>query len=442
MHKKAKFDMLYDNTLTKDNLVRVSSQAFPTIWTPQPHENNVGLFTLGVTGTFSGEIPRAYIVNITENGSSGEAKFNISRTGGDSFLGFNPGEDVWEAFTGENDRIVLFSPIEITDGISIEFGGSESGQVSDRFFFKGEYEFPIKNFHDLRPNRLGKSGGDQLDWEAVWDMGSYGFLRADLACFKGFNVPQLTVQANDIDTPSGWATAPVSEVISFIENSGVVDSVKQTRIVYNVANFQQKQLVGKHLEITSGTANGTRFLITDNYKNEIVIDGAGLIDAGVAVNDTFRIYGSDRYFRFANEFVHRYLRMTIPSGTTPESRFVGSVFKIGKSPDFDIDFQQGLTQQLSANIEITEADSGSEQVNFKGDRKRRFDVNFEFANDEIRKGFDAATTHLKDSKIPFIFIPDTDNSGEVLSVRFPQNKTRDTPVHGRFSETWTLEEVR
>ena len=443
MTGKAKFDMLYDNSLTEANLIRASSQALSLIWTPQAHENNVGLFTLATTGIYSGEVPRSFIVNITKSGTSGEAEFNISRTGGDEFLGYNSGEVKWEAYTRANDRTVLFSPIEITDGISIEFGGSESGQISDKFFFKGEYAFPIQNFHDLRPGKLGKSKNAELDWEAVWDMGSYGFIRADLACFKGFNVPQLTIQANDVDTADAWANPSFSQAISFIENSGVVDDVKQTRIVYNAANFQQKELVDKYLEFTSGTANGLRFKVTDNYKSEIVVSGAEFIDIGVSVNDTFQIYGSDRHFKFANEFVHRYLRMTIPAGETPEGQFVGSVFKIGKSHDFDIDFQQkGYSQTFKANIESTEADSGSEQINYKGQKSRTYNINFEFANEEIKKGFDAATNHLRDSKTPFILIPDRANSGEVVSVRFSPNKTRNIPVHGRFSESWKLIEVR
>lgn len=446
MVQKGKFDILYDTALSRDNLIRVRSQRLPFVWIPQASEDNVGLFTLAATGTYSGEVEKAYIVHLTQAGYSGEARFIVSQDGGDSYLGYNAGTGKWESSTGSNDRLVEFSGIEITDGITIQFGGSESGEVGDKFFFKGEYRYPIENLHDLRPDRIGQTVGNDVDWEAIWDMGSYGFIRADLACFKGFNVPQLTVQANDADTVDGWASPSIEETISFVESTGVVNTIKQTRIVYTAANWQQNELVRtgkKYIKMVSGTANGNVYGITGNYSNEIVMDGAGLVDDGVAVNDTFQIFGTDRHHRFNNEFVHRYIRMTIPTGNTAEGFFQGSVFKIGKSPDFDTDFQQeGQGQQFNANVVITEADSGSEQVNYKGRGKKVFDINFEFQTEAIKRGFDAMASTLKESKTPFMFIPDRTISGEVFAVRFDPGKSRNIPVNQRFSESWKLVEVR
>lgn len=443
MVRKGRFDILYDNILGRKHLIRTTSQRLPSVRIPQPSEDNTGLLELASTGSFSGEIDKSYIVQLTQSGTSGEAKFILSNTGGDTFLGYNSITGKWESFTGTNDRLVEFSPIEITEGINIEFSGDGQGEVGDKFFFKGEYGFPIENIHDFRPNKIGQTALDTEPWEAIWDMGSYGFIRADLACFKGFNVPQLTIQANDADTVDGWDSPSVEEIISFVESTGIVNDVKQTRIVYDAANWQQNQLIDKYIKMTSGSANGNVYRITGNYNSEIVVDGAEFIDDGIVSTDTFQIFGSDKYHKFDTEFVNRYVKMTIPTGNTKEGYFQGSMFKIGKSPNFDTDFQQeGQGLNFEANVSITESDSGSEQVNYKGTQSKTFDINFVFETEAIKKAFDAMTGYLKETKTPFVFIPDTNNSGEVFSVRHDPSKSRAIPVNERFSEAWKLKEVR
>lgn len=437
MVQKGRFDILYDNTLDKSHILRATSQKFPFIWTPQAGNDNVGLLSLGSKGTYTGEIERTYITYITINGTSGEAKFKYSKDGGDTYFGFEDPD--WVPYNGSNGRLVEFSDIALTEGVEVLFGGSESGEVGDRFLFKAGYRFPLENAHDLRPNRTFRAETDQLNWEAVWDLGSYGFLRGDMACFTGFNVPQLTFQANDTDT---WSSPSVEKSIGFVDETGIINDVKQTRVVVNSATWMQKEHIDKYLKITSGTAINKVYIITDNYTTELVLLKSELLDDGVAINDTFEIFSSDRQIRLDNEFIHRYVRMSISSGETHEGYFQGSALKIGKSLDLDVDYQQGESRRRDPNVSITQSVSGNEQVDWKGQPGKTFTVNFDFLNTDNRDAIDAASDYLQDSKTPFFFIPDRNISGEVHPVRFTGNKNRDIPVDKRSSESWTLKEIR
>lgn len=439
MSRKKKFDILFGNTLQTRNIIRTTSQKTPFMWEGIADANNIGGLVVNTSGIYSGEVRRSYEVEITDGGLSDEAKFRFSNDGGNNFLGWDGSN--WVPFDN-NARLIDFeNSTELTESVLVDFNEAISGEANDKYFFKGEYRFPVENLFDLRPTRSLRSGADEVDWEMVWDMGSYGYLFADAVVALGFNVPLIRVQANDTDA---WDNPDVSKDISFIEELRTVDDILQTRILSNDADWQQKDLVGKHIRMNTGAASGEVYKITDNFDNELVIegDGVGLVDDGVAINDTFELFGQNRFSKLDASFRKRFGRLFIPSSKTSEGYYEGTGFKVDKSFNPSIDYQQGNDFSRAANVEITTSLGGSEQVYWKGEPEKHLKVNFEFINDETKRLFDAARNYLKDTKSAFYFIPDNSISGEVHPVRYNESHQRSEPVDKRFSESWDLKIVR
>ncbi len=107
-----------------------------------------------------------------------------------------------------------------------------------------------------------------------------------------------------------------------------------------------------------------------------------------------------------------------------------------------MDFQQQTSNERTPNVEITESISGNQQVDWKGQPAKTFNVNFDYLNKDNKDAVDAISDYLQDSKTPFFLIPDRNISGELHPVRFIGKKTRISPVNERFSELWKLQTIR
>jgi len=221
--------------------------------------------------------------------------------------------------------------------------------------------------------------------------------------------------------------------------TGVVDSVTGNAILDTspLASYQDHEFAGQYyLRMTSGSANGTTWLIRDNAGNYLFMETTAAL--GISPADTFVIFQKCMAAAVSTTTPYRYAQLDIGAQQTAEDYYQIGTMVAGKTITLSRAWSVGYGKRHHYDIEMLRTPHGG-MIPIKGaDRKRIFTLNWQAVTttkDEVM----ALMDYVEGKNI--VLIPDSTDMGDCYLVKLIGDVELRNIVKSKFEMSLVFEEV-
>jgi hypothetical protein len=312
----------------------------------------------------------------------------------------------------------------------------DGGVAGDHWDFEPEYIFSMSNIITDSPSEFWRSEQDNIACSIVIDIGANERFFADGVAFFNCNVRTLSFQMNAADA---WGAPSVNENVSFDLITGTVSAVYGNMIndAAVTDNYDDHELAGHYLRMTSGTDNGKTWRIKDNVEDFIVLDTAAATN--IAAMDTFVIFQKYVAHTFTNTVPYRFLRVSISAQETAEDYYRIGCMVAGRVISLIYRWGPGYSKTHEYDIEALRTPKGGiiPIVNV-GERKRIFKLEWPFSKETREQ-----VIHLLDFLLGknIALIPDHETLTDAYLVKALVGPEQTGGMGNHFDLSITLEEI-
>jgi hypothetical protein len=343
----------------------------------------------------------------------------------------------WESYlTSAQDITVPKNALEakFLCDIGVKWFGN-AGVLSDNWTFEPKYEHGMINLITDNPERAWRSTQDNIACNININIGTYERILADGVAFFGSNLRTLDFQMDD--TGSMPSPNPDENVSFDITSAGVVDSTDGNLIkdIALMANYNDHELAGKYLRMTSGTDNGDTHLIRDNVGDYIMLEVTAAHN--IATDDTFAIF-QDKVAATFNQSVKQYMRLAIGAQHTYDDYYQIGSMVVGKTVSLTKAWMFGYGKTIKSGIDYVRPANGGMIPIERRSNKRIFSVQWNAAT-TTKDELVALYEYLKGKNLALI--PDDDDLTDVYLVKIIGNIELRHWYSDKFNFKMTFEEV-